>query len=257
LIQVVTNLLTNAAKFTPRGGYVSVLVEQLGGGAIVRVRDTGIGIPKEAQARIFELFAQEETTLARSQGGLGIGLTLVKQIIELHGGRVDVESDGKGKGTEIRISLPALALPLNVDAKGKRAAEQPAQLRVLVVDDNVDSAESFRLLLEMSGHHVEIVHDGLAALRLVDEFDPHVAFVDLGLPGLDGFEVARRILQHRHKPPVLIALSGYGREEDKLQTKSVGFHHHLVKPVVYSAVLAYLSTLGAATVAQERSMMVH
>jgi signal transduction histidine kinase len=259
LIQVVTNLLTNAAKFTSKGGYVTVTVEHRGSRGVIRVRDTGIGVIKEAQGRIFELFAQEETTLARSQGGLGIGLTLVKQIVELHGGQVEVESEGLGKGTELRILLPALAVPvlLERDGKGDHVPHQPNQLRILVVDDNVDSAESFKTLLELSGHHVVTVHDGLVALRVVDELDPHVAFVDLGLPGLDGFEVARRILQYRPKPPVLVALSGYGREEDKERTKAVGFHHHLVKPVDYGAVLAYLATLGAATMAQERSSLVH
>jgi CheY-like chemotaxis protein len=259
LVQVMTNLLTNAAKFTPRGGYISVVIELVGGGVSIRVRDTGVGIAKEAQGRVFELFAQEENSLARSQGGLGIGLTLARQIIELHGGRVELESGGKDKGTEVRVSIPALSLAALLDrgVEGDKQVPQGAGLRVLVIDDNIDSAESFKMLLELSGHRVETAHDGLSALRAVDEFDPHVCFVDLGLPGLDGFEVARRILQQRHKPPVLIALSGYGREEDKAQTKAVGFHHHLVKPVDYNAVLAYLASLGATTIAQGRSLMVH
>jgi len=259
LIQVGTNLLTNAAKFTPKGGHISITVESGGMGATIRVRDTGMGIPKEAQSRIFQLFAQEETSLARSHGGLGIGLTLVKQIIELHGGHVEVESEGENSGTELRVHLPALSLPvlLNPAEPETTSPVRGGQLRVLIIDDNVDSAESFRMLLELSGHSVAVVHDGVGALRVVEEFDPHVAFVDLGLPGLDGFEVARRILKHHRKPPVLIALSGYGREEDKQRTKSIGFHNHLVKPVDYEAVLNYLATLGASTMSGDRSLTMH
>ena len=259
LIQVGTNLLTNAAKFTPKGGHISITVEPVGVGATIRVRDTGVGIPKDAQARVFQLFAQEETSLARSHGGLGIGLTLVKQIVELHGGRVEVESEGENRGTELRVWLPALSLPALLTPNQPEVASVAGggHLRVVIVDDNIDSAESFKLLLELSGHAVQTVHDGIGALRIIEEFDPHVAFIDLGLPGLDGFEVARRVLKHHRKPPVLVALSGYGREEDKLQTKSIGFHNHLVKPVDYEAVLTYLATLGASTYARDRSLSVH
>jgi CheY-like chemotaxis protein len=258
LIQVATNLLNNAAKFTPKGGHISIAVENVGMGATIRVRDTGIGISKDAQERIFQLFAQEETSLARSQGGLGIGLTLVKQIIELHGGRVEVESDGVDSGAELTVHLPVLSLPVLLAPDGSEAAEiATGSLRVLIVDDNVDSAESLRMLLEASGHVVTVVYDGVGALRVVEEFDPHVAFVDLGLPGIDGFEVARRILKHRRQPPVLIALSGYGREEDKQRTKAIGFHNHLVKPVDYQSVTNYLSTLGASALARDGSLRMH
>lgn len=253
LVQIVTNLLSNAAKFTPKGGRLTLSVEPNQAGALIRVRDNGVGIPRQSLSRIFELFAQEESTLARSQGGLGIGLTLVKKLVEMHGGHVEIESDGSGAGTEVRFSLPTVAAP-DAGAHASAGSVAPAlpavQLRVLVVDDNVDSAESFRTLLELSGHLVRTAHDGIGALDVVGEFDPDVAFVDLGLPGLDGFGVARRIIQERSKPPVLIALSGYGREEDKQHTKAVGFEHHMVKPVDYGAVLTCLSALGVTAAAR-------
>jgi PAS domain S-box-containing protein len=246
LVQVIANLLGNAAKFTPKGGHISLVVERTGGEAVIRVRDTGVGLAKAAQGRVFELFAQEETTLARSQGGLGIGLTLVKRLVDMHGGRVTVQSEGQGRGSEFKVTLPAMAPsePVTDGAAKPLDAQTTSRLRVLVVEDNADAAGGLKMLLELAGHDVEVASDGLQALRLVDDFEPHVALVDLGLPVLDGFQVARRIRQEHPTRPLLIALSGYGREEDKQQSKAAGFDHHLVKPVDFRAILSHLMEVG-------------
>lgn len=259
LVQVVANLLANAAKFTPKGGHITLVTERAPDGAVIRVRDTGVGLTKAAQRRIFELFSQEETTLARSQGGLGIGLTLVKRLVEMHGGSVVVESDGPGRGSEFIVTLPALERPASERTADVAAEEvRPAsRLRVLLVEDNADAAGSLQMLLELAGHEVAIAGDGLHALRLVEEFEPDVALVDLGLPLLDGFQVARRIRHVHPKRPLLIALSGYGREEDKQQSKAAGFDHHLVKPVDFDLVLGHLSEVGASVLGPERPDLVH
>jgi two-component system CheB/CheR fusion protein len=206
----------------------------------------GRGHRQGAQGRVFELFAQEETTLARSQGGLGIGLTLVKRLVDMHGGRVTVQSEGPGRGSEFKVTLPALAATeASTDGVVEREDAKPtSRLRVLVVEDNADAAGGLKMLLELAGHDVEVASDGLQALRLVDEFEPHVALVDIGLPVLDGFQVARRIRQEHPTRPLLVALSGYGREEDKQQSKAAGFDHHLVKPVDFHAILSHLMEVG-------------
>jgi PAS domain S-box-containing protein len=259
LVQVIANLLANAAKFTPKGGHISVVAERSAGDAVIRVRDTGVGIAKAAQGRVFELFAQEETTLARSQGGLGIGLTLVKRLVDMHGGRVTVQSEGPGRGSEFKVTLPALAATeASTDGVVEREDAKPtSRLRVLVVEDNADAAGGLKMLLELAGHDVEVASDGLQALRLVDEFEPHVALVDIGLPVLDGFQVARRIRQEHPTRPLLVALSGYGREEDKQQSKAAGFDHHLVKPVDFHAILSHLMEVGASVMAPSDPSLVH
>ena len=259
LVQVIANLLANAAKFTPKGGHISVVVERGAGDAVVRVRDTGVGISTAAQGRVFELFAQEETTLARSQGGLGIGLTLVKRLVDMHGGRVTVQSEGAGRGSEFKVTLPALAstAPVVEGLVERESAKMTSRLRVLVVEDNPDAAGGLKMLLELAGHDVEVASDGLQALRLVDEFEPHVALVDLGLPVLDGFQVARRIRQEHPTRPLLVALSGYGREEDKQQSKAAGFDHHLVKPVDFHAILSHLMEVGASVMPPSDPRLVH
>jgi PAS domain S-box-containing protein len=259
LVQVVGNLLANAAKFTPKGGHITLVAERSPAGAVIRIRDTGVGIPKAAQARVFELFAQEEKTLARSQGGLGIGLTLVKRLVEMHGGRVIVQSDGPGRGSEFTVIVPALAQTEATVDNGAGRLETPptSRLRVLVVEDNPDAAGGLKMLLELAGHDVQVAPDGLQALRLVDEFEPHVALVDLGLPVLDGFQVARRIRQEHPTRPLLIALSGYGREEDKQQSKAAGFDHHLVKPVDFRAILSHLMEVGASVMPPSDPELMH
>jgi PAS domain S-box-containing protein len=259
MVQVVANLLGNAAKFTPKGGHISVWTACEGDRAIISVRDTGVGIPQDAQAKIFDLFAQADTSLERSEGGLGIGLTLANRLVHLHGGSVEVKSEGRGKGAEFLITLPTHA---QADRQGREErpvvrAAATGQLRILVVEDNADAAESFRMLLELSGHHVRVAVDGVDALRCIDEFAPDVAFIDIGLPGLDGFEVAERTRAQRGNRPVLVALSGYGRDEDKQRAKAAGFDEHMTKPVELERVNALLTNLGASRLSPDRSRLVH
>ena len=246
LVQVLTNLLTNAAKFTPRGGHVALRVARVDAGVAISVRDTGVGIPKDAQERIFDLFQQENVSLERTHGGLGIGLTLVKRLVEMHGGTVSVASEGAGRGSEFTIVLPVLE-----DAAPRAAAPSAARhagsgpLRVLVVEDNEDAAESFRLLLELNGHVVRVARDGLEGLRAFEEFAPEVAFVDLGLPGIDGFGVAERVRAIAGRRPVLVAISGYGRDEDKQRALQAGFDAHMTKPVDHDRIEAFLREIAA------------
>jgi CheY-like chemotaxis protein len=245
-VQVLTNLLTNAAKFTPRGGHVALLVTRRDGAVAISVRDTGVGIPRDAQQRIFDLFQQENVSLERTHGGLGIGLTLVKRLVEMHGGTVAVASEGAGKGAEFTIVLPVLAevaVQPAESADARHGASGP--MRVLVVEDNEDAAESFRMLLELHGHVVRVARDGLDGLRAFEEFAPEVAFVDLGLPGIDGFGVAERIRAIAGRRPVLVALSGYGRDEDKRRAQDAGFDAHMTKPVDHDRVEAFLRDLAA------------
>ncbi len=250
LVQVLANLLSNAAKFTPPGGEIRLTTAREDAHAVVRVRDTGIGIPPELQTRIFEIFTQEESTLARSQGGLGIGLTLAQRLVELHGGALSVASEGRGRGAEFTVRLPLvgarddrslLPAPPAADSNGA-----PRGRRVLIVEDNVDAADSFQLLLELGGHEVRVAHLGRDALRLLDAFTPDIAFIDLGLPEMSGFEVAERLRRDpRARGTVLVAVSGYGRDEDKAAGRRAGFHHHLTKPVDLAAVTRLFDSLAA------------
>jgi PAS domain S-box-containing protein len=244
LEQVLVNLITNAAKYTERGGHIDVRAEEIDGEAVVRVQDDGCGIPAEMLPRVFDLFSQGERGLERAQGGLGIGLTVVRRLVELHGGRVDAYSEGPGKGAEFVVRLPALP-PLPVAAApgspGPESVEQRA--RVLLVEDNPDVAESMALLLELLGHQVTVVHDGLGALDVASTIRPDVILIDIGLPGIDGYEVARRLRQDATMHPMLVALTGYGRREDKERALEAGFDHHLTKPVEFDALSSLVETL--------------
>jgi len=233
LEQVVVNLLSNSAKYTDPGGQITVTVAHDGADAVVRVRDTGIGIAAEMLPHVFDLFAQSRRGLDRTQGGLGIGLTVVRRLVELHGGRIVVASPGLGHGAEFLVRLPALdAPPERTPAAPRRAPAEGVPARVLMVEDNPDAAESLQLLLETLGHRVRVAHHGLAALEAARTSQPDVMLVDIGLPGMDGYEVARRIRQDpAFGTPVLVALTGYGREEDKRAAMAAGFDHHLVKPI--------------------------
>lgn len=234
LSQVLQNVLNNAAKYTPPGGEITLRVEREGSHAFIRVRDTGIGIPPSMLDRVFEMFTQVDRGSSLSQGGLGIGLALAQQLTQMHGGRIEVSSDGEGRGSEFSVRLPLSMSPqaraLLPDLAG--SLYRPERRRVLVADDNIDGAESLRLNLEISGHDARAVFDGAAALALADEFRPEVMVLDLGMPKLDGYEVCRRVREFPWGNDVMIiALTGWGQEQDRRRTLEAGFDHHLVKPV--------------------------
>jgi two-component system CheB/CheR fusion protein len=242
LTQVLANLLNNAAKYTDEGGEITLAVERDADQAIVRVRDTGAGISPEMLSRVFDLFTQVDDTLDRSQGGLGIGLTLVKSLVELHGGRVEVTSDGVGKGSEFVVRLPALAgeTPAAPVAWAEEGPVVPR--RVLVVDDNRDSAESLATLLRLGSHEVVTAHNGMKALEAAHTFRPDVVLLDIGLPGMTGFEVARTLRARPDTQPALIvAMTGYGQDTDRDRSREAGFDHHLVKPLDPSEVRRLLA----------------
>lgn len=245
LEQVVVNLLTNAAKYTAEGGDISISVQREGDEAVLRVQDSGVGIAPELLPHIFDLFTQAERSLDRSEGGLGIGLCLVQRLLEMHGGRVEVSSE-LGKGSEFVVRLPVMVTPeMQPPLTFKDSAELTGRsLRVLVVDDNVDAAQSLALLLEESGHDVQTTYDGPTALEVALAFRPNVVLLDIGLPGLDGFEVAKRLRQDPDlKNIVLVAMTGYGQVTDKLRSHNAGFDHHLVKPADFGKVLQILATV--------------
>jgi len=254
LEQIFGNLLANASKFTPEGGHLWVTAEpadEEDGGArevSVRIRDDGIGMAPETLPRVFDLFMQGDRSLERARGGLGIGLTLVRRLVELHGGRVEAHSAGPGEGSEFVVRLPVLPAG-DAKAEGRGGGEDSpvadaarppvaaAPRRILVVDDSVDAAESLAILLRLQGHDVRVAHDGPAALAAAAAFHPEVVLLDIGLPGLDGYEVARRLRRRRRMAKaLLVALTGYGQEEDRHRALEAGFDHHLIKPVIPQAV---------------------
>jgi CheY-like chemotaxis protein len=244
LAQVFLNLLNNAAKYSDRGGHIRLSVVRDGSEVVVSVRDTGIGIPASHLSHVFEVFVQVDTAWHRVQGGLGIGLSLVKEFVELHGGTVEAHSDGPGKGSAFVVRLPAAAScatdPPTAAAEPSRAPRR----RILVVDDNRDAAESLAEMLEIMGHEVRAAHDGEAAGVAAAEFRPDVVLMDLGMPKVDGYEAARRI---RAEPwgnePLLVALTGWGADEDRRRTHEAGFDRHLVKPVALDALTELLATV--------------
>lgn len=245
LEQVVVNLLTNAAKFTTEGGHISIAVQQEGEETVLRVKDTGVGIAAELLPHIFELFTQAERSLVRSQGGLGIGLSLVQRLVEMHAGRVEVSSV-VGQGSEFVVYLPVMLNPATQLQSPLEAAAEPIgpSLRVLVVDDNVDAAETLGLLLKATGHDARMAYDGVSAVRLALEILPNVVLLDIGLPGLDGYEVAKRLRQDSSLAGVvLVAMTGYGQATDKLRSQDAGFNHHLVKPADFGKLQQILATV--------------
>ena len=236
LSQVISNLLNNASKYTGEGGRIELTADAGEGEATISVRDNGTGIEGQLLPKIFDLFVQGDRSLDRGQGGLGIGLTLVKRLVELHQGQVAVESEGPGRGSAFTVTLPCISAVVEPQrAPSAVASIRPSSevygRRVLVVDDNVDAAESTAAFLRLEGHEVKAVHDGLQALASLKVFDPHVVVLDIGLPGLDGYAVARQLRERGDTSHVLlIALTGYGQKEDRARAAAAGFDYHFVKP---------------------------
>ena len=232
LAQVFSNLLHNASKYTQVGGAITLRAERMGESVVIRVIDNGMGISAQALPHVFELFSQDERALSRNQGGLGIGLTVVRSMVELHQGSVEVFSDGSAQGSEFVVTLPRL------DHRGEAEIAPraggllaPTPARILLIEDNVDAGESLAELLRLSGHEVAIALDGLAGLELFDRFNPHVVLCDIGLPGPDGYEVALRMRQRQPTlRPLMVALTGYGNENDRQRGVVAGYDHHVVKP---------------------------
>ena len=248
LEQVVTNLLTNAAKYTNEGGHIWLCVQQEGDKAVLRVRDTGVGIAAAFLPHLFDLFTQAERSSDRSQGGLGIGLALVKRLVEMHEGTIGVSST-LGEGSEFVVSLPVhrpMALSQKTQPPPTEIAKPTsAALRVLIVDDNVDAATALEMLLQESGHLVRVAHTGPTGLAAALDFRPDVMLLDIGLPELDGWEVAKRI---RQQPTlhdiVLVAMTGYGQKADRQRSQKAGFDHHFAKPVQSGKLRQFLATVS-------------
>jgi CheY-like chemotaxis protein/two-component sensor histidine kinase len=255
LVQALTNLLTNAVKYTDAGGSILVSAAVDGEEVQLRVRDSGRGIAPAFLPRVFDLFVQGERTPDRSEGGLGLGLPIVRSIVERHGGTISASSGGPGKGSEFVIRLPTAgeATPLPV-ARPHPAEETPAPSirKILVVDDNVDVAESFCALLTSSGYSCEVAFDGPSGLEAVKAFDPDVVLLDIGLPHIDGYEVARRIRRlPRGTKKLIVAITGYGQERDRQRSSDAGFDAHLVKPVDFNQLLSILETMASEAAAPE------
>ncbi|MET0857741.1 MAG: PAS domain-containing protein [Telluria sp.] len=249
LIQVITNVLNNAAKYTPQGGRIVLKMEASAGQVVISVADNGIGMGPEMVGRVFELFTQAERTSDRSQGGLGIGLALVKSLVDLHAGTVTAASAGAEQGSEFTIRLPLVALPAaRAELRGNAPlAPGASALRVMVVDDNTDAAMMLGMFLESAGHHVSIEHSARQALQRAQREQPEVFMLDIGLPDMDGNELARLLrAQPGGERPVLIAITGYGQEQDREETAAAGFDHHYVKPVDAEQLLALLAGLKRA-----------
>jgi signal transduction histidine kinase len=242
ITQVVGNLLDNAAKYTPRGNEISVTGYRERGEVVLRVRDTGIGISPEMLPRVFDLFAQADRSLARS-GGLGVGLTLARTRIELHGGKITVESEGSGRGSEFVVRLP-VGVPVGFRGRddSRRVAVQPRHILLVEDDDNVRKA--LRRMLELDGHRVELARDGSAGEELALATAPEVAFIDIGPPGIDGYEVGRRIRAALGSRVLLVALTAYGQEQDRRRSSEAGFDADLAKPVSYEDLARLLDRVG-------------
>jgi CheY-like chemotaxis protein len=240
--QCVGNLLTNAVKYTEPGGEIWIRTRDEGSTAVVEVADTGVGISPELLPRVFDLFVQSDRTLDRAQGGLGIGLAVVKRLVEMHDGTVSVRSAGAGQGSVFEIRLPRVARPGEVLSGTTQSKGGPR--RVLIVDDNSDAADSLAMLLTCEGHETKVAYSGMEALRCIETFHPEVALLDIGLPEMSGYELARRL---RATPQLngirLVALTGYGQAEDYEKTRADGFDDHLVKPVEFSALERTLAGL--------------
>jgi CheY-like chemotaxis protein len=233
LVQSVVNILTNAAKYTDSGGKIRLQTQVDGEFALIEISDTGAGISPELLPRVFDLFVQGDRTLDRSLGGLGIGLSVARQLVDMHGGRITAVSPGLGRGSTFRIWLPVIERPASLS--GDAAQAKPAPRRVLIVDDNVDAADSLALVLALDGHVTQAAYSAREALRLVAEFQPELILLDIGLPEMDGYDVARRVREIPALDNVrIVALTGYGQVEDLRKAREAGFDDHLVKPVDFA-----------------------
>jgi CheY-like chemotaxis protein/two-component sensor histidine kinase len=245
--QILANLVNNAAKYTPRGGRISISAEREEDEVVFRVRDSGVGIPAEFLATIFEPFTQVDRTLDRSQGGLGIGLTLVRSLVEMQGGTVRAQSGGRDQGSEFDVRFPALRdadVPVAVDGAVYRSDNTAAGLRVLVVDDNHDVAETTATILRLSGCDTHVAFDGRSGLDAIERLRPDAVLLDIGLPGLDGYQVAERLRAlPDQRRTLVVAVSGYGQEEDRARSKAAGFDYHVVKPIDPAVITGLLASL--------------
>jgi PAS domain S-box-containing protein len=246
LEQILSNLLSNAVKFTEDRGSIALAAERHPHEIVVRVKDTGVGIAADLLPRIFDLFTQGDSSLDRARDGLGIGLTLSRRLAELHGGTIEAHSEGVGRGSEFVVKLPTLletAPPAGEPARAGGSAGR--SLRILVVDDSEDTAETMGTLLEMAGHSIQVAHSGPAALEMAASFRPEAILLDIGLPGLDGYQVAQRLREDPAlKGVALIAASGYGQEEDLRRSREAGIDHHLVKPIDLRELQDLLAAVG-------------
>jgi PAS domain S-box-containing protein len=252
LTQVFGNLLNNSNKYTPKGGVITVTVARRGNEAEISVADTGSGIPPDKLDSIFDMFMQIDRTVERSQGGLGIGLTLVKRLVQMHGGSIEAKSAGRGQGSEFIVRLPVMIESQGAPADATTASPEPAHAyRVLVVDDNQDAASSLALLLQIAGHQTFRAHDGPTALEAAAQHRPDIVLLDIGLPTLNGYEVCRRIREQPWgRDMLLIALTGWGQDEDRRKSHDAGFDGHLVKPVDYAALTTLLDSMVTTTKAR-------
>ncbi len=242
LTQVFSNLLNNACKYTEPEGNISLTAGRRDGDVEVIVKDSGVGISPDKLRSVFEMFSQVDQTLERSQGGLGIGLTLVRRLVEMHGGSVEAASPGEGQGSEFTVRLPVLAeKPAPVPPPHTAEPRPIAGRRILVVDDNADAANALAMLLKITGNETRTACDGIAAMKVAQSFRPDIILLDIGLPKLNGYEVCRRIREEPWgKDVMLVAMTGWGQEEDRRKTSEVGFDHHMVKPVEYAALVKLL-----------------
>jgi PAS domain S-box-containing protein len=243
LEQIIINLLTNAAKYSENGGHICLSAGHEGREIVIRVKDTGIGIAPKQLPNLFGLFSQVDHNSSRSEGGLGIGLSIVRKLVELHGGEIAVTSDGLGRGSEFTIRLPAATALETVPPMTKETEEAPGKTRILVVDDNADTVRGMEILLKLAGHQVVTARNGSQAIEVAQAHQPQCILLDLGLPGMSGYEVVKRLRQEDNcKNALIIAISGFGQPDDRHRTKAAGFDHHLVKPISYDELFSLLAT---------------
>jgi len=245
LSQAFSNLLNNACKYTEPGGQISLTAAHRDGHVLVSIRDNGMGIPTDLSPRIFEMFTQADHTSERQHGGLGIGLALVKRLVEMHEGDVSAGPNPAGQGSEFLVKLPLMKIPKASESPISHSTPETndAPLRILVVDDNRDSAETLTMLLELMGNEMSVAYDGEQALAIANETKPDVVLLDIGLPKMNGYAVARLIRQQPWgRNPILVAITGWGQTEDKELSRESGFDHHLVKPVDHDHLIKLIQT---------------